>query len=280
MAILVTGASGFIGKHLISRLLEKGWEVKVVVRDRSSIQQKNIRIFKGDMSNVHKWSDECFNDTEIVIHLAAEMDFFSKNPEKVYKVNVDGTRILLNRCTQSHIKRFIYASSTVVMGAADAGDETIECIPYPYDYAKSKLMAEKLVSEICPQNKIEYLTLRVTGVYGPGDFYVIYEFMQMVNHGILFFSPGKADKRQSFTYIDDVVEAFVLAIDHGKPNNIYIICADDAPTTKEWVLLISKTLKRSTFLVQYLHIPIPICKVVLNLMAPLMNMGKKKDIYV
>ena len=62
----------------------------------------------------------------------------------------------------------------------------------------------------------------------------------MVNHGILFFTPGKADKRQSFTYIEDVVEAFVLALEHGKKNNVYIIVANDAPSTKEWITIIAE----------------------------------------
>jgi nucleoside-diphosphate-sugar epimerase len=72
---------------------------------------------------------------------------------------------------------------------------------------------------------------------------VIYELIQMINSGILFFIPGKGNKQLSFTYIDDVIDALLLAASHGKINNIYIICSGSLTVT-EWIQNISKAVGR------------------------------------
>ena len=165
-------------------------------------------------------------------------------------------------------------------------------------------MAEKLIKTTLEETSLDYIILRATGslkcqflgmnrrfslgLFGPGDFYVIYELMQMVNQGILFFIPGSGTGRVMWTFIDDTVDAFMLSIQGGKPKGTYIIASDfgtkdfiypskdfflAAPTTKEWLVALCQQMGRMQPMIS---IPIPVCKLVIGLIGPIMNLGKKK----
>lgn len=220
----------------------------------------------------------------------------------------------MNRCVSfSSIKRFILASSTVVFGPSLNGpsDEDTPYNPhygmfissimlsstiltFKQDYAKSKQIAEEVTQEICSQNKLDYITLRVsgryiiidyhapydtkciTGVYGPDDFFVIYELMKAVNDGVLFFIPGSGDKKLCFTFVDDVVDAFIASVSAGKPNNTYVISTAEAPTIEQWITQLMKVCGRDNLLPFNIHLPIGLCRVVMQLIAPIFNIGKRR----
>jgi len=208
-------------------------------------------------------------DIEIVYHLAAEMNFFPKDTNeknRIYQVNVEGTRNLLKVC--KGIKRFIYSSSVTVIGPTNGvANENHECQP-EYDYGSSKFATENLIKE----SGLPYLILRITGIYGPRDTFVIYELMQMVNQGIMFFIPGNGKRKLSFSYVDDVVDALCLAATNGVVNSLYIIGCE-ALSFREWIDEIAEALGRAKPII---HLPIPLCKVVINIISPIMNFGKKR----
>jgi len=284
--ILVTGSTGFIGIPVIRSLLNDGlYCIRAMVRKEPEIgfakicfdnwkEDEKFSIFQGDLLD-KKSLEKAVEGIQIIIHLAAEMDFFPSDPSKIYRVNVEGTRNLLESAiSQGSIERFIYISSTEAMGPTDnhQGTEDDVCNP-DSDYGKSKLAAEKIVREIGEINHLPYLILRLTGTYGPYDTFVIYEVMSIVNQGYMFFVPGSGDQATMFTYIEDVVEAIRLSVTKGTIGSTYNICPDKAFTYHEMITLIAKALGRSPPL---FHLPISILQKVVAIIKPIMNIGKKR----
>jgi len=285
--VLLTGATGFLGGHLLLHLVHEGYHVKVLCRratfDIPSYQyldipneklKNNIQVCTGDLLHFDSLK-KAVQGVDVVIHLAAEMDFFPKDPSKVYQVNVEGTRNLLNACIESKIKKFIYSSSTEAIGPVKGnkpGDENCEFNPN-HDYGKSKVMVEQLIHEFCAKNSLEYLILRPSGIYGPGDSFVIYELMQMINQGMLFFIVGRGNHKVTFIHVEDVATAFLLALKKGKPNSVYIICPDQPSTFKEMQVNIAKALHRVP---PWIHLPYVIVRPTISLLKPFGNLFKRR----
>jgi len=204
------------------------------------------------------------------------MNFFPSDVPKVYQVNVEGTRNLLNACSGSTtIRRFIYASSTETIGKTDdiVADEEAKLQP-DSEYGKSKVLAEKVVRELGEKYSIPYIILRPCGVYGEGDTFVLHEVMSVINQGFLFFIPGNADKSfVMFVYIGDVVQALRLAITEGKLNSTYNIAPDESLTFIDYLTMIGKELGRSP---PFMRIPIGLLQPVVFLIKPLMNIGRTR----
>jgi len=214
-----------------------------------------------------------------VLHLAAEMDFFPKLKQKVYNVNIEGTRNILEACGETgKIKRFVYCSTTETIGKVlgkENADEREEFNPTS-DYGKSKIEAEKVVQQLGLKFGIPYVILRPTGIYGPKDKFAVFEAIQMVNQGLLFFIPGSGNSYVSFTYIDDVVDAFIKTLDlqNEKINNqIYNIASNDRMTYKEWFNLVARLTGRAK---PVIHLPLSLVKPVIGLLSPIMNLGKPR----
>jgi nucleoside-diphosphate-sugar epimerase len=114
------------------------------------------------------------------------------------------------------------------------------------------------------------------GIYGPKDHFAVFEAIQMVNQGLLFFIPGSGNYYTTFTYIDDVVDAFIKTLDlqNEKINNqIYNIASDDRMTYKEWLSLIARLTGRAK---PVIHLPLSLVKPVIGILSPIMNLGKSR----
>jgi len=94
----------------------------------------------------------------------------------------------------------------------------------------------------------------------------------MVNQGILFFIPGSGNRKLSFSYVDDIVDALMLAANNGKLQSTYIICSGNL-TVKEWIVTIAKNCGR---LPPFIHLPMALCRPVIQIISPIMNLGKKR----
>lgn len=159
--LLVTGGTGFIGRHLIKRLVDDGHKIICFVdpddkRDRSFLNKLKVDIIYCDITrkaNVVKGFDKC-KDVQAVIHLAAIIKPSpGRDDNEFIEVNVDGTRFLAEECEKRGIKRFVFYSTDFVLYG------------YPTVYGESKAKAE----EILRKSSLEYTILRPTPVYGPGD---------------------------------------------------------------------------------------------------------------
>lgn len=225
MAVLVTGGAGFIGSHLVEKLLEVGYDV-VVLDDLSSGKIKNLDLknpkvsfFKGDVCD-RKIVKKVLKDVDVVFHLAALVDvpFSVKHPTIVNHVNVCGSLNVLEESVKKHVKKFIFASSCAVYGEPQYVPIDEEHPTNPLSpYAVSKLTVERYCRIFNQLYGLETVSLRLFNVYGPrqgGRAYsgVITKMIERLKRGkppIIF---GDGTQTRDFIYVLDVVEAFHKAM--------------------------------------------------------------------
>jgi dihydroflavonol-4-reductase len=272
--VLVTGATGFIGRKLIPRILEEGYDVVALVRSTSNTEglPKQVEARVANLLDI-KSLDVVVQDIAIVIHLAAYFDFYPSSNELLYKVNVEGTRNLMSACVGTKVERFIYCSSTEVIGPVRFPPATEDSQLNPtYDYGKSKVLAEQAIREITKDTKLDHIILRPTGILGEGDFYTAFEAIEAVNDGAIPVLPGDGKKGFMYIYIGDVVEGFIKALTSKSAlNNTIILSPDQGMTWNELFEYLGEILgvdppKR--------RIPTSIAKIGIGLLSPLKNRGK------
>ena len=227
MKALVTGGAGFIGSHLSEQLLAQGHEV-VIVDDLSNGRQKNLDSFKGNSRLIFHQVDirkpeilkPCFEGVDWVFHLAGLADIVPsiERPEPYFSVNVQGTFNVLECANAAKVKRLVYAASSSSYGIPDAypTPETAPINPQ-YPYALTKYMGEELVLHWAHTYKLPTLSLRLFNVYGPrsrttGTYGAVFGvFLAQKIHGRPFTVVGDGRQTRDFTYVTDVVDAFICA---------------------------------------------------------------------
>ncbi len=237
--VLLTGASGFIGSHILDQLLDDGYKVTSLIRSKSSkkwIEGKNTKIVVSDFVNYENIKDE-LKDIEVVIHVAgiiAALDY-----KEFYVVNSEGTRILLDAVANYSDKfsKFIYISSQTVGGPATSLDNPIDesdKVNPLTSYAKSKFEAENFV--IHNKYGINYSILRPAAVFGERDPGIL-QIFKMVKKGL---APliGLDNKYLNLIYVKDLVKAAISCIDNPLSNNqIYYIAGKEV---YNWNFLMDK----------------------------------------
>ena len=226
-SVLVTGASGRIGRYLVPALLRSGDEVKVLVKEKM-VDNTNVEVFYGDLLDKESLK-KAVKDVEIVFHLAAMTDYLASKDD-MYKINVIGTKNLLD---VSKGKKFIYLSSTAVMGNKFKElplDEKTVCKPSS-TYGKTKLEAENLVKEAGG------IIVRSPDVFGLG-FTEGYDFVLAgLESGEL---PIIGDGKNFIQWINikDLVQALLLVKSLGKSGEVYIVAGKEIKTLKQlWSIL-------------------------------------------
>lgn len=236
MKILLTGATGFLGKRVHSQLIEKGYDVYTFGRS-NTLDDRNIY---GDLTNdiIYK-----FDYYDAIVHVAGKAHLVPKNEMDeidFLNVNVNGTKNLLNSI-QSHLKPrfFIYISSVSVYGLNEANlvDEQTPTLATDA-YGKSKLEAEKIIQKWCLENGVIWTIFRlplVAGLNPPGN---LGSMISAIRKGYYFnIDGGKAKK--SIVLADDV--ANIVAIAFGS-EGIYNLTDGQHLSFKELSFLISKQL--------------------------------------
>lgn len=213
MNILVTGAAGFIGSHLISVLIEKGNNVRGLLmphEDARELETSGVEIVRGNLTDPASLRGIA-NGIDTVYHLAARtLDW---GPLKQFEsIVIDGTRNLLDECKRNKISRFIYASSLAALGMnreLKGLDETAEPLKCGIPYCDTKNEAEALVKKICAQSSMDYTIIRPANVIGPGSVWVR-EILDKFEHGT-FPLINKGEAPGAFIYIDNLVDGMILA---------------------------------------------------------------------
>ncbi|VVB88630.1 NAD-dependent glucose-6-phosphate dehydrogenase [uncultured archaeon] len=242
--VLITGANGFIGQHIVKRLLSNSVKVHILVRKRKVQFSDAVEVFEGDISDIDAVK-KAIAGVDTVIHLAGKAhDLSGKDEAKDYfAVNVEGTRNFLDSCNNSEVKHFIYFSSVKAMTEEneDLLDESF--IPKPTTpYGKSKLAAEKLVAEFGASSGIKTASLRLCAVYGPGNKGNVYTLIEAIDWG-RFVLMGRGDNLRSMVYVGNVVDATLAVIERNKScAAVYIVTDGIDYTVKELYEVIAKGL--------------------------------------
>ena len=225
MKACVTGGAGFIGSHLVERLLREGHEV-VVLDDLSTGRREHLdagvsrlRVQVGDVRDASAVA-EAVAGADVVFHLAAIASVARSvdDPELVSDVNLQGTIRVLEACRAGGVRRFVLASSSAVYGEGQALPirEDAELRPAS-PYAASKLAAEAYAAAYAGSYPVETVSLRFFNVYGPrqpldGQYgAVIPLFIEAMRSGREPVLHGDGSQTRDFTYVEDVVDAIVRA---------------------------------------------------------------------
>jgi nucleoside-diphosphate-sugar epimerase len=229
MKVLVTGGTGFTGKALVKRLLDDGHQV-VALDYKEGVKTQELRDWGAEVI-IGSVTDQAIvkqavEGVEVVQHMAAafrELDV----PESYYdEVNIEGTRNVLEASLQAGVKRCIYCSTCGVHGNIDnpPGDETSPIQPADY-YQRTKYKAEPIALEYNGKG-LPTVILRPAAIYGPGDperFFMI--FKRVASGKFPMFGNGKTLYHP--LYIDNLVDAMVLAMQPGKGDGEAYLIADE-----------------------------------------------------
>jgi UDP-glucose 4-epimerase len=227
MKCLVTGGAGFIGSHLVDRLLKNGHEV-VVIDDFSTGKEENLSQHKGNKNLQVYRRSICDNLTDlfftekfdVVFHLAAiaSVQFSIQEPIKTHETNVNGSLNLLNCCKKFNVKRFVFSSSAAVYGDQESLPLRESMKPNPLcPYALHKLIIENYCKLFYKLYGIETVCLRYFNVYGPRqDLAGVYallipKFIQLIPKNESPTINGDGEQTRDFVYVEDVVDAILAA---------------------------------------------------------------------
>jgi UDP-glucose 4-epimerase len=224
---LVTGGAGFIGSHVVERLLNDGNEV--IVLDNLSTgraqnlnccrQSPRLRFHQADIAD-HKAIARFFEDIDWVFHLAALADIVPSinSPLDYHRANVDGTVSVVEAARKAGVQRFIYTASSSCYGLPDAvpTPETATLRPQ-YPYALTKMLGEQIALHWSQIYGLPTVSLRLFNVYGPrsrtsgtyGAVFGVFLAQKLANKP--FTIVGDGEQTRDFTFVSDVVEAFVAA---------------------------------------------------------------------
>lgn len=234
--VLVTGANGFIGRALVSRLANEGWEVKAAVRRPSGFLSESV---VGDLGARTDWGN-ALQGCRAVVHLAARVHVMhdtANDPLIEFRAaNVDGTLNLARQAARAGIKRFVFLSSIKVNGeqATAAQPFTADAPPAPEDaYGLSKLEAESGLREICADSGMEFVVIRPPLVYGPGVGGNLKALMRWVQRGIPL-PLGAVNNRRSLIALDNLTDLIATCLARSAAANQVYLAADgeDVSTTE------------------------------------------------
>lgn len=221
--ILITGANGFIGRHLCDHLAKAGRKVIACVRPHASVpaalEAANIRtIYVNDLTDEKCWP-ELLLEVDVVVHLAARVHVMrdrSANPLAEFrKVNVLATSTLAEQAARAGVRRFLYLSSIKVNGEATPdGEFCADDRPGFLDpYGQSKWEAEQRVEEIATGSEMEWVVIRPTLVYGPGVGGNFLSLLRCIHRGLPL-PLGDVQNRRSLVSVYNLVDLLARAIDH------------------------------------------------------------------
>jgi nucleoside-diphosphate-sugar epimerase len=213
---LVTGASGFIGGHLAERLVREGFQVRCLVRessDTSLLDKLDVEIAVGDLTSARSLA-RATEHCRYVFHCGGFVSDWA-TPKEIARINVEGTRNLLDAAVGASVERFVHFSTTDVYGypGCAAVEETFACTEFRNWYSQTKRAAEAEVRRMHEDRRLEAVILRPATVYGPRSTDVVGEIAKAIRGGnMLLVDGGRAVA--GLVYVDNLVDAAVLAARH------------------------------------------------------------------
>jgi nucleoside-diphosphate-sugar epimerase len=234
MKVLITGATGLLGGHLIRELRERGEHIRALVlpvENTDRLVAQGVEVVRGDITDARTLG-AAVKEIELIFHLAGMMGVW--RPLAEYRlVNVTGSENLYQAAQQAGVRRFVHTSSHTVYGLGYGRflTEKDALRPDPDPYSLTKAEGDRLLRRLMLSSKVETVILRPGTFFGPGDRLHFGRMAQKVKDGkglIL----GRGDNALPFCYVTDVVQGFLLAAYHqDAPGNVYNI-TNDRPLTQ------------------------------------------------
>ena len=247
--ILITGASGFVGRYLLNEIAQSH-EVIACVRKKSNLLPSSVQ-----QIIINNFFDITIpQDVDVVVHLAAVAHNKNNDIDEFKKINVDGTLELARKALQANVKRFIFMSSIGVNGNSTHGKAfTEQDTPNPInDYTISKYQAEVALEELFKDTKTDLVIIRPPLIYAhdaPGNFS---KLLMLIKLG-QFLPFGCTHNQRSFIAIENLVSFITACIYHDtKINETFLIADDEVISTKQLIQCLSSGMGKSMIL-----LPVP-----------------------
>src|SRR5438874_5136755 len=259
MKVLITGATGLLGGHLIKELQQRNEQIRALVlpvENADSLIERGIEVVRGDITDASSLPP-AVKDVDLIFHLAGMMAVW--RPLADYRlVNVTGSENLYKAAQQAGVRRYIHTSSHTVYGLG-YGRFLIENDPLrpdPDPYSLTKAEGDRLMRRLMLTSEMETVILRPGTFFGPGDRLHFGRMAQKMKggKGVII---GRGNNALPFCYVTDVVQGFMLAAYHkNAPGNVYNITNDRPMTQQEIFDAIADDVhgKRPTLHLPYLPI--------------------------
>lgn len=230
MSIFVTGASGYLGNKLTNKLAALGHKVNALVRSSASsksLLHPNVTVFRGDITNKEDLIAAMHGCTQIY-HTAAKVGVWASDSSVFYKVNVDGTRNVLDAAISLDIKKIVFTSTCGVIGSTlnePLNENHLPDTDRRLDYDRSKKEAEDLVSSYIKKG-MNIVIVSPSKIYGPGNISHSLTANAIINSFLrkgIAFIPAPGEFKVCFAFIDDVVDGHIRAMEKGKIGEKFIL---------------------------------------------------------
>lgn len=255
MRVFVTGATGFIGRHLVQRLVHEGNQVRCLARrtsDTSFLEKQGVEIVYGDVN--HRESMLVgMAGCDTLYHLANLYSMWEKDPGRFYDVNVNGTRTVLECAVDTGVKRAVYLSTVAVFGKPQDRPFTEQSSYGPVQfsqYARTKALAEKVAWEMFRMNGLPLVVLYPAIVLGAGDNKASGQYIRDIIHRRI---PGTIFHQSISTYVSvaDVVEAMVRAAANPEAVGQKYLIGKEKLSGEEFVEMIRQVSKARLPLIRF-----------------------------
>jgi nucleoside-diphosphate-sugar epimerase len=213
MRILVTGSNGFLGAALCRKLVERGDEVRGLVRrtsDLSLLEGIPVEQVTGSLEDTASL-DRAVSGVELVYHVAAAVTDWGSYAY-FHRINVEGTQNILQAAARAGVRRFVHVSSVAVHSFSGGRDmnENAPLFPTPFPYCQTKREAEALVMEAHRKGEVEAAVVRPGDIYGPGDRVGLLKMAPLLEKGLMaIIKRGRS--LGAFAYVENLADGIVLA---------------------------------------------------------------------
>ncbi len=228
MKAFITGATGFVGSHVARVLLQNGADLRLLVRSSSNlknIEGLNADRVVGDLRDPESL-EKVMSGCDAVFHVAADYRLWVRDPEQMYKANVEGTRALLKAAKKSGVRRVVYTSSVATMGFTSNGHLADENSPVSLEnmigpYKRSKFMAEQVAME-AGRKEMDVVTVNPTTPVGDHDIKptptgrIVVDFLKKK-------FPAYVDTGLNLVDVDECARGHIEAFERGKSGERYIL---------------------------------------------------------
>lgn len=229
---LVTGATGFVGSAVVRALIGRGADVRVLARpgsDRRNLAGLNVAVHEGDLLQPETLAP-ALEGCAGLFHVAADYRLWTRDPDAMFRANVEGSRAILRASQAAGVKRAVYTSSVAVLGIVP-GQPADEETPVTYDdmigvYKQSKYRAEEAVQEIIRDTGIDCVIVNPSTPIGPRDIKPT-PTGRLVLEAAAGRMPAYVDTGLNVAHVDDVAAGHLLAYERGETGRRYILGGED-----------------------------------------------------
>jgi dihydroflavonol-4-reductase len=252
--VLVTGGNGFLGSNLTRALFREGYEVKIMVRhhaDLKGLSDIPCELFFGNIDN-REHVNQAVAGCDMVVHAAAITDQWNITFETYERINITGTKHVVEACLEQGVQKLVYVSTANTIGPGSKEDPGTELNAFTLfnansGYINTKYLAQQYVLEQVDQRKLPAVVINPTFMIGPHD--VKPSSGKLLLHGIgkkiLFYPPGG----KNFVAIQDVCQGVLQAIKAGKAGECYLLAGYNL-SYKEFFALVDQVSGHKRLLIQ------------------------------